>query len=107
MTLPLQGVVIRLPTAKAWPAWYRPGKYRKTANHRVAAGLHPFGMKLGPEGKRCGDCRFAYCSNRANPNRRYWKCKRSAITFGPATDLLRRWRSCELFEEPVEESRAE
>lgn len=81
--------------ASEWPSWYRPSKYRRTANLRVLQGRHPMGENLGPEGSTCGGCKHLFSQHYAST---YHKCEISKQTKGPATDIRKKWRGCEKWE---------
>ncbi len=55
--------------------------------------VDPYGR--GPEGARCGDCRFQIVTGRGS--RRYFKCRKRGITHGAATDIRLKWNACGLF----------
>lgn len=75
---------------RTWPRWYRPTALRPAANRRVALGLHPFGLELGPEAATCGACRHLI-------GERWNKCR--FVDVGTAeTDVVQRWRACARFD---------
>lgn len=71
--------------------------YRRKQWGRLARGLHPFGMNLAYNGKKCGDC--ASAEGHGLNMKKWYKCARMVNSGGPGTDLLVRWPACELFEE--------
>ena len=79
----------------AWPPWFTPSRYTRRANAQVAAGRHPTGEPLGPDGETCGSCCQAYRVQWRT--RAYWKCRRRDETRGPGSDLRKRWRACRLW----------
>lgn len=81
---------------REWPTWFRPSGVVQHS-HNVARGLHPFGMRLGPEERRCGDCAHLRENRYA---RVYYKCALAKNTGGTATDVRLKWRACEKWEAP-------
>lgn len=75
----------------AWPAWYTPSKFTTALNLRVARGLHPFGLELGPADSTCGSCVHL---ERRELGKTYLKCALAKQTRGPATDVRAKWRGC-------------
>lgn len=55
----------------------------------------------GPEGVRCKTCRFLFWHGYGD--RRYYKCEKRKLTFGPGTDHRVRWNACGLYEEANDE----
>lgn len=51
----------------------------------------------GPEGERCGTCRFKLSTGLRN-TRRYFKCELTKNTWGPATDIRLKWPACAKWE---------
>lgn len=84
------------PEWEGWPGWYRPSKYRATANKHVMDGRHPFGLGLAKNGEVCGTCRFA--TRKHMHGKTYRKCEQHGDTRGPATDLVLTWEACRLWE---------
>lgn len=82
--------------AFAWPKWFTPSAMTRAHSARVARGLHPFGLELGPDGSTCGAC--AHLRKRSL-GKTYYKCALAKDTPGPATDVRLRWRWCSAFED--------
>ncbi len=70
--------------------------FRVRRRRAVAAGLHPTGFRLGPEGRTCAECGHCY---RRRFNHVFTKCELVGDTAGPATDISSRWPACERFKE--------
>jgi len=70
-------------------------KRRIRAEARMRRGFHPFGMALRePRGETCGTCLFAVAGG---ASARWYKCQKSKITGGMATDLRLKWAACNLW----------
>ena len=78
-----------------WPPWFVPSKMTTALNARVARGLHPFGLELGPEASTCGSCVHLA---RREFSKSYLKCAIARQTRGPATDVRAKWRGCSKWE---------
>ena len=62
--------------------------------HNLAAGCHPLGMPLGPEGRMCGEC-----ANR-KPGFHYDLCAKHPGRGGASGGVRLRWPACLWFTEP-------
>ena len=71
-------------------------------NQKLADGTHPAtGRPLlvlwdkTLDVPTCGDCQHLIV--RGEEHRRFFKCGKVQMTFGPATDIRKSWRACDLF----------
>ncbi len=105
MTIPLPGQVdlftgetLKGDAPKIRLKGIKPSASRKLrAMARIQAGFHPFGFPLKkPASEKCRGCRFAVRKN--GGGQKFWKCEKSKMTSGPATDLRLKWPACILWE---------
>lgn len=71
-------------------------------NQMLANGRHPgTGLRLtAVEGATCGNCTHSY--RRGEPHKGWWKCELVPVTFGPGTDIRKKWPGCTKWEMDVE-----
>lgn len=76
---------------------------KRTARRRalLEAGVHPATkLPLVPERGTCADCAL-FLVRTQGAGRRWFKCARAGVSFGPATDIRKGWPACTAFEPRV------
>ncbi len=80
------------------PSWFYMGSTTPRIHVKnVWAGRHPLGNELGPEASRCRTCK--HLIKDPYHSKTFYKCEKSNITHGAATDVKLKWRGCVLWEQ--------